>query len=211
MEAGCCGLRGRAGVAAYRCTVCACTPCLVPFCACKSEQLLDICNGPAFWAQESPSGNVHANARALARVGAAVLGEVDGTRLLSAEALREGLYAGQVAKKMTKKMTGFMSGMEIPAQGDEGTWGNMGLFHFKDDGDGDKNEVGERGDMHGWRGFGGSALTIHAEKQVSIALAVSFYNFLDHSNSMSRRIGNAVLACHAAAGTGAKPMAMERK
>ena len=152
---------------------------------------------------------MHANARALVRVGAAVLGEVDGTRLLSDEALREGLYAGQVAKKLTA----FMSGMEIPFQGDEGTWGNMGLFHFKDDGDGDKNEVGERGDMHGWWGFGGSALTIHAEKQVSFALAVSFYNFLDASNGMPRRIGNAVLACHAAAGAGAgaKPMAMERK
>ena len=79
-------------------------------------------------------------------------------------------------------------------------------------GDADVNELGERGNMHGWNGYGGSTFTIHPEKQVSVAFTVSYYDFLNPANNpLSRRLANAVLACQAAAASGAKPQAMERK
>ena len=72
--------------------------------------------------------------------------------------------------------------------------------------------------MHGWWGMGGSAFTIHAEKQVSFAFAVSFFDIFNSGSSMSRRLGNAVLACEAARRAlvrdmqdSNRPMIMERK
>ena len=94
----------------------------------------------------------------------------------------------------------------------KGSFGNMGLYAFADDdGTDGTHKPGERGGMHGWFGFGGSAFTVHPEKQVSFGFTVTFYNIFVMMNPMSRRLGNIVLACQAAAeGSGAQPAVMAR-
>ena len=63
----------------------------------------------------------------------------------------------------------------------------------------------------GWFGFGGSAFTVHPEKEVSFGFAVTFFNTFVMMNPISRRLSNTVIACQAAVeGSGRQPAVMAR-
>ena len=178
-------------------------PVCAPLCA-MQETFIDMMTDPVAGFENS-SASVHASARAMAKVGAAIVGDVDGVRLLSPKGLAAGL-ANPVQKTMYLQPSPAMP----PTESHHGPWGNMGFYQYgKDDGDG-VLRPGERGGLYGWHGAGGSSFTVEPEKQVSIGFTVTFFNFLVMMNPMSRRLGVKVLECAEAAAGGATPAAMVR-
>lgn len=190
-----------------RSLLCCLSPCLVPFCGLASDKQIDGDYGPDLWNAEMTSANVHSSARAMAKLGASLIGEVDGVRLLSPAGLAEGLDSA-VIMNMDVAPGGKLPPIGVTA----GAFSQMGLYHYAQN-DSDKTSFlpGERSGMHGWVGFGGSAFSIHAERQVSFGFAVSFHNMFMVQNPLSRRLVNAVLACQESVEQrGREPAAMER-
>ncbi|MFL5845187.1 MAG: serine hydrolase domain-containing protein, partial [Solirubrobacteraceae bacterium] len=94
--------------------------------------LFTVANDPAFWAAEMPAGNGMGTARALARMYAAVIGEVDGTRLLQPETVAR---ASQEQCRGIDRVTGYETtyalGFQLPfpyrPMAGPGSFGHYGL------------------------------------------------------------------------------------
>ena len=89
-------------------------------------------NQPAFWAAEVPAANGIGTARALSRLYAACIGEVDGLRLLNPDTLQratEMQSAGEdlVLGYQTRYATGFQLSFPFRPMAGEGSFGHYGM------------------------------------------------------------------------------------
>jgi CubicO group peptidase (beta-lactamase class C family) len=89
-------------------------------------------NDPKFFAAEVPAANGITNARSLARMYAACIGEVDGVRLLGAEALEDAMRVQSAGEDMvlgyeTKYGTGFQLSFPFRPMAGEGSFGHYGM------------------------------------------------------------------------------------
>ena len=89
-------------------------------------------NDPAFYAAEVPAANGIGNARSLARMYAACIGEVDGTRLLDADTLEEAMRVQSDGEDLvlgyeTRYATGFQLSFPFRPMAGQGSFGHYGM------------------------------------------------------------------------------------
>ncbi len=89
-------------------------------------------NEPAFWAAEIPAANGVGTARALSRLYAACIGEVDGVRLLKADTLERATEMQSAGEDLvlgyeTRYATGFQLSFPFRPMAGEGSFGHYGM------------------------------------------------------------------------------------
>ena len=144
-------------------------------------------NSAAWRESESPHGNVHASARGLAKVAAAMAnrGTLGDTRLLS-EAGWEQLHANstvEVDAAMGRCRTQF-------------TQGGVNMFlDYEDDCLSERVFKSGRDGFVGWLGFGGSVMQWHPARNIGFGYTVTMLSWWDLVNTNGRKLQKEVVKC----------------
>lgn len=136
---------------------------------------------------ESPHGNVHASARALAKIAAAMAdGGVHGDQEILTPSAWSLLHANPIVRP-----DAYMNGCRT-----EMTQGGVNLFKdYEDDKMGERIFKSGRDGYIGWLGFGGSVIQWHPNLRIGFGYACTFITWWDLANTKARKLQKEVVVC----------------
>ncbi|XP_023325826.1 uncharacterized protein LOC111699384 isoform X2 [Eurytemora carolleeae] len=144
-------------------------------------------NSPDWRLGESPHGNVHASARALAMLAGAMAngGQVEGKQIISPTAWIL-LHNNPIVRE-----DAYMNGCRT-----EFTQGGVNMFKdYHDDKFGERVLKSGRHGFTGWMGFGGSIIQWHTELKLGFGYACTFMTWWDMANIKARKLQKEVVVC----------------
>jgi len=142
----------------------------------------------AKWRQgESPHGNIHASARGLGKLAAAMAnrGSLHGVEILSPEGWNH-LHGNPIVQ-----VDGSMSGCRT-----EFTQSGVNMFNdYEDDIMGERIMKSGRNGFVGWMGFGGSVMQWHPRLNIGFGYTCTLLTWWDLANSKARKLQKEAVKC----------------
>jgi len=149
--------------------------------------MLQTCNSPAWRKSESPHGSVHASARGLATLAAAMAnkGQLGTTRILSEDGWN------LLHDNSTIEVDGAMGQCRT-----QFTQGGVNKFvDYEDDILSERVFKSGRDGFVGWLGFGGSVMMWHPSRNIGFGYTVSLLTWWDLVNTNGRKLQKEVVKC----------------